>query len=71
MCIRDRLIGAGIQKSEMYGGVLVVGQEILIEKNQSLVPGDDAEEAKFVPRDAIPNIPFEIHRNLIQKYLQL
>jgi len=63
-----RFVGAHIQKSEMYGGVLVVGIEV-ITKDGTLTPGDDAEEAKFVPIDKIPDIPFETHRKLIEEYM--
>ncbi len=63
-----RLIGAHVQQSWMYGTVLVVGMEFLVE-NEILTPGDDAEEAEFMPMDALPEIPIESHCKLIEEYL--
>jgi len=64
------VIGAYIQKSRMYGAVLIVGLEFTIEEALP-VAGDDAREARFTPLDSIPDIPLESHRKLLRKYLQL
>jgi len=63
-----RLIGAHAQPSWMYGAVLVVGIEFLVESEKTIA-GDDAEEAEFMPLDALPEIPIESHRKLIEEYL--
>lgn len=63
-----RFIGAHVQPSWMYGAVLVVGMEFLVE-DETITPGDDAEEAEFMPMDALPDIPIESHLKLIEEYL--
>jgi len=65
-----RLIGAELQKSRMYGYVLVVGMEF-IAKSTKPVPGDDAMDAKFIPIEKLPKIPFKSHCLLIDSYLKL
>jgi len=65
-----RLIGAELQKSRMYGYVLVVGMEF-IAKNTRLMPGDDAMDAKFFPLKKLPKIPFKSHCLLIDAYVKL
>ncbi|MFQ5952014.1 MAG: NUDIX domain-containing protein [Candidatus Omnitrophota bacterium] len=62
-----RLVGAHVQESSMYGAVLMVGLEYTVE-DEKTSPGDDAFEAKFIPRDQLPEIPFESHRRLIQEF---
>ena len=59
-----RLIGAELQKSGMYGYVLVIGMEF-IAKNTKTIPGDDAMDAKFIPLKKLPKIPFRSHKRLI------
>ena len=65
-----RVIGAHIQKSGMYGAVLVVGIEVIVGKGEP-APGDDAAEARFVSRVDLPKIPFESHTKLIKKYFEI
>ena len=65
-----RLIGAELQKSRMYGYVLVVGMEF-IAKSTKPVPGDDAMDAKYIPIEKLPKIPFKSHCLLIDAYLKL
>ncbi len=64
-----RLIGAHTQESQMYGAVLMVGIEFIVE-DEKIVPGDDASDAKFFPHKDLPEIPFISHRKLIEE-LQL
>jgi 8-oxo-dGTP diphosphatase len=61
------LIGAYIQKSRMYGAVLIVGIAFTAEKGDP-TPGDDAEEARFFAPKDMPDIPLESHRNLIRDF---
>jgi 8-oxo-dGTP diphosphatase len=66
----EQFIGAYIQKSDMYGAVLVVGVEIAAGDAEP-IPGDDASEAKFFPQTDMPEIPFESHTKLIKKYFEM
>jgi 8-oxo-dGTP diphosphatase len=63
----ERVVGAYIQKSDMYGFVLIVGVEYAII-NDKLTPGDDALEAQFFHFKDLPNIPLESHMNLIRDF---
>jgi len=65
-----RLIGTELQKSKMYGFVLVVGMEFL-PKSKKIVPGDDASDAKYFPLKKLPPLPFLSHRKLIGEYVKL
>lgn len=65
-----RLVGAHMQDSQKYGMILVMGMEFIIE-NEDLVPGDDAQDAKFFSRKNLPPVPFNSHRKLIEEFLQL
>ncbi|MFH1552081.1 MAG: NUDIX hydrolase [Candidatus Omnitrophota bacterium] len=65
-----RLVGAHMQKSQMYGFVLVVGMVFTVE-NEDIRPGDDAADAKFIPAEDIPDIPFISHRKLIEEFFEL
>jgi len=65
-----RFVGAYIQKSRMYGAVMIVGIE-LTAKSSRVKAGDDAEDARFFPFKHLPEIPLESHRNLIKDYLHL
>ena len=65
-----RLIGVETQKSEMYGPLVVVGQEFLVD-NEDITVGDDAAEAGFFPENKLPDIPFEAHHKLTQMYIGL
>jgi len=60
------LIGTELQKSRMYGYVLVIGVEF-IAKNTKTIPGDDAIDAKFTPLKKLPKIPFKSHKKLISQ----
>ena len=66
----SRQIGAKQHISSKYGAILMVGIEYLAE-NFDLRVGDDAADAKFFPPGKIPDIPFESHRALIDKFLLL
>ncbi|MFH1798682.1 MAG: NUDIX hydrolase [Candidatus Omnitrophota bacterium] len=62
-----RLIGVYTQPSSIYGFVLVIGIELIINK-ETITPGDDAIEAKFFSRNKLPNVSFKSHNNLIRDY---
>ena len=65
-----RFIGVHIQRSRIYGYVLVVGLEYTV-KCWNLVPGDDASEAGIIAVKNMPKIPFASHRKLISQFLKL
>ena len=62
-----RLIGVCAQESRLYGAIVMMGMEYLVD-DETLAPGDDAMEAKFFPRDQLPEIPFPANRRLIHLY---
>jgi 8-oxo-dGTP diphosphatase len=64
-----RLVGVHMQDSRMYGSVLVVGMEFVVD-NKDIVIGDDAVDAKFVSPEKASDIPFVSHRRLIEEYLE-
>ena len=64
-----RLVGVQMHQSPMYGPLVVIGIEFLID-GEEIAVGDDAEEACFVAQNNLPDIPFKSHRDLIQQYLQ-
>ena len=68
-CVKG-VIDANIQESGMYGAVLVVGIEVIVGEG-TLVPGDDASEAKFSSYDDLPEIAFESHTKFIKKYFEI
>lgn len=64
-----RLIGTELQKSGMYGYVLVIGMEFIAKKSK-IIPGDDAADAKFTPLKKLPKIPFKSHNDLIRDFVK-
>lgn len=65
--VPERLVGVHVQESQLYGPILMVGIEY-IPQGRELAPGDDASEAKFIPRGKLPEIPFESHHKLISEF---
>ncbi|MBU0682872.1 MAG: NUDIX hydrolase [Candidatus Omnitrophota bacterium] len=63
----NRMVGVELQKSKIYGFVLVVGVELTTTRYNT-VPGDDASDAKFISFKKLPKIPFLSHRKLIEAY---
>ena len=59
-----RILGVHRRNSPLYGYLMIVGVEFLVE-NEDAVAGDDAEEARFFPREELPQIPFKSHLALI------
>ena len=64
-----RLIGVHMHKSPMYGALVVIGIEFIVN-DEALTVGDDAEDAKFFTTQEMPEIPFLSHRNLIEDFLK-
>jgi len=63
-----RFVGIQIHESSVYGAILTLGVEYKIE-NEHLRTGDDADDAKFFPEDALPDIPFTSQKVLIKSFL--
>jgi 8-oxo-dGTP diphosphatase len=63
-----RLVGAHVHESPLYGSVVVLGMEFAITDGKITV-GDDASDAKFFPRNELPEIPFKSHIALINEFL--
>ncbi len=54
------------QKSRRYGSVVVLGF-IIPRIEGTIIPGDDASDAKFFDLNSIPYIPFSSHREIIKR----
>lgn len=67
--IHFELIGLTSQDSECYKNVLLIGYNIVSFKGQELQADDDAEEAKFFSRGAIPQLAFEGHELFLNEIL--
>ena len=65
-----RLVGVKRHESSIYGAILMVGYEYIIE-DEILTVGDDAIDAKFFPVNNLPEIPFPTHLELISEFLNL
>ena len=63
------LIGVHLQQSPIYEYVIVTGFEFFAE-NGEIVPGDDAEDAKYFSADNMPELPFSSHRELVEKFFE-
>lgn len=61
-----RMLGIHLQKSLVYGYVLVIGVEYIVEEEEPRA-GDDVDEARFYSRDSLPEIPFRSHLALIDE----
>ncbi|KJJ84014.1 NUDIX hydrolase [Candidatus Omnitrophus magneticus] len=66
--IPGRIVGVHLEYNPIYDFVLVIGMEFLIDTFQTVKAGDDASDAKFIPRTSLPQIPFESHRKLIADF---
>ena len=62
-----RLLEIIMQKSKMYGHVMIIGMTFSI-KRETLQVGDDAQDARFFPLNKLPNIPFKAHHRLISQF---
>lgn len=62
------VVGLRIHESRMYGSILTIGMNFSID-SEDLRPGDDAEDAKFFPKEEIPEIPIASQRDLVSIFL--
>ena len=65
-----RQVGVTAHISPMYGHLLMIGIEYLVDVYDIKV-GDDAADARFYPVGSFPDIPFASHRELINKFLEM
>ncbi len=63
-----RRVGVLRHDSPMYGSILIVGFEFIVE-SEEIAAGDDAMDARFFPTNELPEIPFEAHKKLIRVFL--
>ena len=62
---RIRMIDAVHQSSSLYGSVIVIGYEVVVENPREARPGDDAADVRWVPVDAVPGMPFESYERIL------
>lgn len=66
--IAVRQIGVTTHLSSMYGYLVMIGVEFKTN-DFTVVPGDDAEDARFYHVNELPPIPFISHLKLISNFL--
>ncbi len=66
----SNFLGYFVGSSSIYESIISFGF-LLKQTGGSLIAGDDAEDAKFVDLDKLPNIPFQAHKFFINKALEL
>ncbi|MHC4779525.1 MAG: NUDIX hydrolase [Planctomycetota bacterium] len=67
--LKAELIGIASQHSARFGSVLYAGYRI-VEYSGELRPGSDADEARFFPRDEMPDIAFDSLKAILKLYLE-
>jgi 8-oxo-dGTP diphosphatase len=60
------LIGVYMEKTKVYGDVLLMGYRIEITGGV-LRPGSDTVDVRFFPKNRLPQIPFSSHRTIINQ----
>jgi len=64
----ERLLGVHIEKTSVYGNIILTGYDISFTGGKP-VAGSDSVEAEFFPKDKLPYIPFVSHRAIIREGL--
>jgi len=62
------LLGVTTNPNPAYGTVLLMGY-LIRSWAGTPVAGDDADDARFFPLNALPEIAFRSHRHFIRNYL--
>jgi 8-oxo-dGTP diphosphatase len=63
------LIDINFQRSIIYKtSILIIGYHFA-EYSGTLIAGDDAEDAKFFALDNLPDLAFESHTELVEKFI--
>jgi len=60
-------VGVYMQNSTTYGQVIMIGIEYRM-LSKKLKVGDDASDAKFFPKNALPEIPFISQKKILKDY---
>ena len=63
-----KLIGVYLQKTKMYGDLLVIGYAAKV-LNDDIAVNNELKEARFANRKNMPYIPFLSHRRIIKEYM--
>ncbi len=63
-----QMLGVHIEPTKIYGDVLLVGYDIEVTGGK-MKAGSDTTEAKFFPKNKLPEIPFLSHRVIINQGL--
>jgi ADP-ribose pyrophosphatase YjhB (NUDIX family) len=62
-----RLIGVTTSPGSLYAAILVIAY-LVTRFSGRVIAGDDAEDAAFFTREALPDIAFESHQSFIRIY---
>jgi len=63
----DRLLGVTANPSDLYHTVMMVGYLVTDFSGQP-IPGDDASDIGWFPKEKLPEVAFRSHRKFIEKY---
>lgn len=66
----DRILDADSNPSRIYHTVALVCY-LVTAFHGDLAPGDDADDARFFPPDALPELAFNSHRRFIHRFFGL
>ena len=61
------LLGVYTQKDELYGPVIIIGYEVMLENEDFEVRGE-VKEIKLVDRENMPEIYFSSHRKILKDF---
>ena len=64
-----KLLGHCSHFNSVFGDILLIGMEMKINNWDSLIPGDDADEAEFFKVENCPKLAFECHEKIFKIYL--
>ena len=63
------IVGTCSHYGTIFGDILLIGVEVFVRDFSHLKAGDDAQEVSFFPIDNLPDIAFDCHQLLIDKFI--
>ena len=63
-----QILGTCSQFNTIYGDILLIGIQMMINDSTKLQAGDDADEAKFVSLEEMPTLAFPCYDKIISMY---